>query len=380
MLANGRNRNWQRSGWEGIVLEILKLSDFYLAPGSSDHRRDWQQRCLEGNPLLLDLSERGSEIASPTSVRFDTLQLILLANLLAGARSEVELEVRLPEHPSILRVLARTPLLSAIANHDGLRGADQLDVWRRIWNPNSHTQIHDMLSPASNSIGPIQDGLLTLTNPHRRSRSTVAREVRGIVDPWLNTRFVPHGRTVEQDTSLRDVERIMTELTENIADHAFEPSVARPHTSSCQMYTTRGGGRQSTDRFIIAVVDNGVGISKAVRRVRSDLNGMAAFRAAMCGQLAHSADRQWGLENVQGVVERNPGSKITVISAHREDRGHALLFSSARPEDPFEAWEWMPVRGTIVLVQLTLPVPIPQRTELFSFDDTTMSHSNLIDA
>jgi len=277
--------------------------------------------------------------------------------------------------PSILRTLARTPLLGAIANHRRVQQQLPLQAWMTIWNPHDRAQLGSMMAPGVESTGPSQRGLLTLTNPHHRSRTSLAREVRGVVDPWLNRRFMPDGNTLLQEGALRSVERVMSELTENIADHAFPFSVERSPQSISQIYTTRGG-RDSMDRFVITVCDNGVGIPRSVRRTRSDLNGMRAFQAAVGGTLGHRADRQWGLLNVHKIVAENPGSRMVIVTSHLEDRQRSLIHVAAGDDLYWDEWRDMPVHGTLVYVQLALPIPNPDQPSLFDFDGLTFDQTN----
>jgi hypothetical protein len=355
---------------------VVILRDLYAQPGQRSPQRPWQERVLESTGLVLDLSEVSSDVPDPSRIRLDPLQLLLLSNLLTGAKADVGVDVTLPTSTSLLRALARTPLLSAIAHHIGQDQSSEFEPWRRTWNPHDRGQLTEMLMSDPMSAGPAQEGLLTLIDPHRRSVSTLARDVRGIVDPWLNRRFMPEGRTAQQAVALRDVERVMSELTENVGDHAYQGGIGRSQHSICQLYTTRGGGRDSMDRFIITVSDNGIGIPHSVRRHRSDLSGARALGFAIEGKLSHDADRQWGLQNVRGIVERNPGSWFALFTSHLEDRGRSLLCVVDGSTFRIEEWPWMPIFGTVAFVQLALPAPAFEHPTLFDFDGLSPSKAD----
>lgn len=347
-------------------MAIIKLRDFYPHPGAAAGMvRDWQQKVLDSDLIVLDLSEQASGVVNPSAVRLDAIQLLLLSNLLAGARASVELDVVLPDSATITRAIARTPLWATVANHRGLQHMDGLRSWTGAWNPHDRDQLSEMLQVSPESMGPCQDSLLTLINPHCRPVSTLARDVRGIVDPWLNRRFIPAGRNSDQDAALRAIERVMTELAENVGDHAYGEAVSRSTQSICQLFTTRGGGERSMNRFVITTMDNGIGIPRSVRRRRSDLNGESALRFALAGKLTHDADRKWGLSNVRNIVAANPGSKFQLLTSHREDRGHALLCTVVGDTVDIVEWRWMPIVGTIAYAQLALPVPTVDQPSLF---------------
>ena len=347
-------------------MSVVLLRDMLSVPNKMVVGREWQRRLTSADHIEVDLRERSSGVSQPSRVRIDPLQASILANLLAGTFSDVPLTFRLPETATLRRAFSRTPLFSAVARRTtATEDQPLLRDWTAIWSPSDLSQWHSMVEASdAPDLSPCQKKLLTLVNPHQRPRSRVALETRSLIDPWLNRRFVPAVRSAAHVEGLRSVERVMTELTENVADHAFLEPVGRTPVSSAQIYTTRGG-RNSMDRFVISVCDNGCGIPRAIRRVRSDLNGIAAVRAACEGRLQHVAGRGWGLYNVAEIVARLPNSKMTLLTSHLEDRQRAVIARmddhGLSVDDVFD----LPVQGTIVLVQVALRRLASRHPELF---------------
>lgn len=347
-------------------MAVIRLRDLYLDSSSRSLSRPWHG--VSDDCVKIDLSEEGSEVSNPSSLRLDMLQLALLANFISSAFADRRMDFQLPITPAVMRMLARTPILSAIAHHPQVARGDLLSEWRTKWDPTDSRQDMELLHPDQLAIGPAQPGLLSLMNPHDRPASRVAVEVRGLVDPWLNSRYIPAANSPDQERSLRDLERVMSELTENVADHAFPETSQRAPFSMAQIYSTRGG-RGSMNRFFISVSDNGCGIPFAVRRARHDLNGLSAVNAVFEGRLRHGSGRGFGLQNVAKIVQRNAGSHFTLLTSHLEDRNRAIGHVVTSDGASSEELHGLPIRGTIAFAMLPLPLTATDGPTLFDAGD-----------
>lgn len=165
------------------------------------------------------------------------------------------------------------------------------------------------------------------------------------------------------------IERVMSELVENVGDHADVETTGRSPFSIAQLIITRGGGSASMDRFQMVVMDNGIGLPRSIRKRRSDLSGARAVEAALEGRLGVSqSDRNLGLRNVRSIIEGAPGSSFAILTGYREDKSRSI---SARVDDRghVEVDELeLPVFGTMAVAQIALPSVADDHPSLFDAD------------
>jgi anti-sigma regulatory factor (Ser/Thr protein kinase) len=323
--------------------------------------------------IVLDLAETESQVATASRLRLDSVRVCLLANLLATLRPEVEIDVVLPRTDSVRIQLARTPLLSVLAAHAGVQqDLAELAAWRQAWEPHDGIQRAQLLDSGDATTSPNQRYLLTLSSPHSRNASLLQRDVRGIVDPWLGRRFIARGRSSERSAAMRDLETAMSELVENIGDHAEVGTTGRQPCSIAQLMTTAGGGESSADRFRLTVMDNGIGLPKSIKARRGDLSGESAVRYALEGRLKYGS-RGRGLSHVRNVVAANSGSFFVMFTEFLPERNRSIMATIDDNGHVSVGEIMLPVVGTLAIGQVALPALATENPRLFEVEDVELA-------
>jgi len=353
-------------------MTVIQLKELFASPNASCFEESsWMLELATADHVVLDLAETAGQRATANKLRLDTIRVCVLANLLSALSADVEVVLTLPTDDSLRRQLARTPLFAVLASRSDVSDEQpELAPWTKPWNPHDASQLRQQLDAADRSINPSQRYLLTLIAPHLRSAQGVQREVRGIVDPWLGRRFIARGRSAERSVAMRDLEQSMAELTENIGDHAFPDDLDRAPSSTAQLMTT-AGGTDSTDRFRVIVMDNGLGLAKSIKRRRGDLNGETALRYAFTGQLRHG-DRGRGLSNVSNIVQRYSGSTFLLLTELFPERCRSLAAFVDDSGLLGVTEVALPLRGTLAIGQLAMPALAATHPELFEADDSEL--------
>jgi anti-sigma regulatory factor (Ser/Thr protein kinase) len=354
-------------------MTVVQLQNLFVAPTASSFRTEtWMAELPQATNVVLDLAETPTQVASANRLRLDSVRVCLLANLLSTLRPDATIDLLLPTTNSLQVQLARTPLLSVLAGHPGTGHIPELGPWREVWDPHDRVQRTRLLEVSSNAIGPFQPYLLTLASPHRRSAPHLQRDVRGIVDPWLGRRFVARGLSEERNAAMRDLETAMSELIENVGDHADVESTGRQPCSIAQLMTTAGGGQASSDRFRLMVMDNGIGLPRSIKRRRGDLNGVTAVENALNGRLKYGA-RGRGLSHVRSVVERHPGSFFIMFTEFLPERNRSILATVDGSGEVVVRELGLPIAGTLAIGQIALPALADVNPTLFEVEDVELA-------
>jgi hypothetical protein len=356
-------------------MTTIDLKDLFTSPGGL--RFDvppWLWDLANAERIILDLAETSAPGVRVEKVRLDTVRVCLLANVLSSVRPTVPVELRLPRSGALLLQLARTPLFSVLASRMGNDDPPQeLLRWRHVWNPHDAVQRAEMLKADDQPFGPNQRHLLTLASLHKRSRSDLQRDARGVVDPWLGRRFVARGKSSQRSEAMRDLERVMSELIENIGDHADIAKTGRPPSSVAQLMTTAGGGSSSSDRFRLTVMDNGIGLPKSIKaRMGGGINGLTAVTRAFEGQLRYG-DRGRGLPHVCSVITRHPGSYFALFTELFPERNRSIIAtvdsSGMMNFSEIDA----PLFGTLAIGQIVLPSLAMEQPQLFDIEEDDLT-------
>lgn len=355
-------------------MTTIQLRDLFSSPSASIvDIQPWMLSLPAADNVVLDFAETSSVAAHVDKIRLNSISLCLLANLLSTLGPDVAIDLVLPTADSLRVQLARTPLFSVLAHHPGLQQQHhELAAWRAFWDPHDGDQRRRLLDAGEHSHDPVQRYLLTLSAPHLRGASQVQSDVRGIVDPWLGRRFISRGRSLERSEAMRDLETAMSELVENVADHAEVGRATRPPCSVAQLMTTAGGGSESADRFRLNVMDNGIGLPKSIKKSRGDLNGLSAVEYALTGRLRHG-DRGRGLPHVREVVTRNNGSFFVMFTELFPERNRSIIASIDSAGVVSLGEVALPVFGTLAIGQISLPALVRGNPRLFEVEDDDLA-------
>jgi hypothetical protein len=199
----------------------------------------------------------------------------IVATALLGSFADRRLVISLPEGEGQLEKLARVGLTFAIANRarslTELHGVDpeQLDLhfWSRSWSRTADlTPVQETLFTPS-EIGEEEVDLesaqfAAFVNPHLAGSGDTRTPAALRARPWL-TRLLPEWRDRLSDRPIRsfltDVNTIVSELVENVGEHALvRVDRCAPTTSLLKLALT---GR----RLYVTVQDNGPGIGPTAR-------------------------------------------------------------------------------------------------------------------
>jgi len=354
-------------------MAVITLKDLFIVP--TEHQRepaDVFAPLATASDVQLLLEESAEQLDRAERLRIDATLTALLANLLSALPGDRRVELTLPSSPSLQVQLARTPLLAVLAMRTELVEVHPaLRRWAEFWDPHDAAQRARILA-APDTQDPVQRHLMTLVDPHRRASTDLQRDVRGIVDPWLGRLFVARGRSADRSRAMRDLETAMSELVENVGDHAHVDRTGREARSVAQLMTTSGGGDRSHDRFRLIVMDNGIGLPKSIKARRADLNGESAVRFAFEGRLSYG-DRGRGLTHVGRVISGNPGSSFTMYTELFPERNRSLrvsIGSNGRADVQEVA---LAVVGTLAVGKLNLPALARQDPTLFEAPDDELA-------
>jgi hypothetical protein len=194
---------------------------------------------------------------------------------LLGSFANRRFLITLPKDPSRLDDLSRVGLTFAIANRarglTALRGASQDDLGLTFWS-RSWSRTADVTPPQLQLFAPeaIDEEAVDVegtrhaafVNPHLAQPVAGARTPAATVTrPWL-TRLLPSWRQQPAaliKTFLDDANTIVSELVENVREHALvRPDTREPTASLLKLAL-------SSHRLYITVQDNGPGIAQTAR-------------------------------------------------------------------------------------------------------------------
>lgn len=274
----------------------------------------------------------------------------VLASLLLSTLGQVRAEVH---PPASSELLARTGIAFALANRSaatrvqGEDAAERWPAWGESWVPGNRATVDALFGPKEagesadvpNLIG---DRYAAFVNPHLSRPSGEQHEVVNLIHPWLR-QLLP--RKAVKGELLDDLGTIVTELVENVRQHASRTADAQPTNSVVHVWLTRGTG----DRVYVSVLDDGPGLVTTARDKVIDGQLMHVdelLRGVLLGSVAkHNPARGLGLPDVSKLVDTH-GAALWLSTADR--------FVSLEADElgiqamPFE------VGGTVVTLRFAL--------------------------
>lgn len=305
----------------------------------------------------------------------------VLANALLTDFSHRRFEIIAPLERYRWGVLARASLLFAIAQRNSectrILNAGETDLrllepWKRTWTPGLgmpyYKHLQGPAAEANQGRFPSLDGEgehpsvygpyhAAFVNFHWNYDPGV-RSSRDRIHHWL-THILPGarraGKTLSQPANefLRDTDRVLTELLENVNHHGLfreETGNRIPSRSLVQLSVTLGGGSESFNRMYLAIQDTGPGIIATARpklrsAPKSDAN---LLRALFDGALQKEIGRRgFGLPEVASIISTRDDATLRVATG-----GLELTLQGER----IEIGEKEHVPGTAVVAMMPLPI------------------------
>jgi anti-sigma regulatory factor (Ser/Thr protein kinase) len=171
--------------------------------------------------------------------------------------------------PAEDELLARTGIAFALVNRPGrtlVAGKDPAALWpdwRESWVPGSRATVEALFTPeavgeSADEPNVIGTGYAAFVNPHLSRPRTSQHEVVNLLHPWLRTLT---GIKSLPDPLLEALGVIVTELLENVRQHASRTDAGDPSKSLLHVWRTRG----EEDRVYVSVLDDGPGIITTAR-------------------------------------------------------------------------------------------------------------------
>lgn len=350
--------------------------------------------------LHLDLSSLDAGDASKR--RLLPWWVAALSNLLLGRYANLGLIVTFPLAPSIRRQLLRNGFFFALKQRSGsvqLFNADAeinslVALSGGEWAPGDGPTLFELADGAK-----IAERLYLYANTQRRAEEGYFRRYEpGAAFRWLGE-ILPHPSApfaqVTREQLISATSDTFVEVLENLSGHAFNlrnegftadwlgrDVVTRAR--SCLLGGLTEGGTDSFDRLHFVAIDNGFGIARTLRwqeelaggpSVEHDAGELVSLvlqrRLGRRGIAGHNGAGLWYLHGLARIV----GGVITVLTEDDQSHGTGAVEITVKvppAEDEGES-EWLPpryheipVRGTIIRVQLRVPRLDRQLSSMYS--------------
>ena len=274
----------------------------------------------------------------------------VLAVLLLSGFGDVDAEIFPPRSDELL---ARTGIAFALANRPGktsVLGEDasmKWPAWRQSWVPGSRATVDALFRPEA--VGESADApnligrrYAAFVNPHLARPSGEHHEVVNLLHPWLRELLPRSQRT---GGLLDDFGSIVTELVENVRQHAPRTASGRPARSLVQVWWTHG----AEDRLYVSVLDTGPGILATARGKVVDGHRLKAdelLHGLLVGKVARrDPTRGFGLPDVWKMADTR-GAGLWLSTADR--------VLSCEGGEPHVRPVSTQVDGTVVTLRFTL--------------------------
>lgn len=247
--------------------------------------------------------------------------------------------------------------------------SERLGEWAGRWRPNDWTfrrRVMDQQfdpTEAEASLEPVQDRLITFTNPHVISRSRINQElVSNLVGPWLQ-RLVADTSKIEladsyaESVPLSEVAthmRLLDELLFNLSDYAFDKF--EDAISYVQLFAASSIDDVG-DRVHITVLDNGAGLLTTLNeKIDESLRGCSdaeLFASLLQGAVRHHRGRGKGLADVVATLGPLHGSAMFVCSAR--DGNGTVIAEVWKGNVDVHVLPWLNWQGTLAVIAIDLP-------------------------
>lgn len=364
-------------GIDPISISIDKLSRY-------DHLTDLARGIRErGREIHLDLRGLATADTDLRHKRISTNVAVAASSLLLTSGGLVPLKVWLPEHPGLNAGLVRGGLLIALAQRQGLtvlhvgdaERPDLLAQWATNWNPNRATFRRAATAtrqPSATGTEPVQADLLVLANPHHAvPRERLAVEVSdNLAVPWIARvakSAAPNASESWVSTFSQASGIVISELLYNLSNHPFATLPQVPELPPgrrkgyVEVYSTRGGGEGSHNRFHLVVADTGHGISRTLRakmrQLRNDLAsaGAASLVEALLSQQLPSYGHAEGF-GYGRILElaSNFNGTIDVLTEADDDMGGTIIAQWKGGKVTVERQATLLCHGTVAHATLSL--------------------------